>query len=237
MSKRLWMLSISIIGGLVSSVPASADILYNNGPINGNLGGIGIGPQGTSIIPLETADSFTLTSESTLTGVTLGLWAIPGSIPISVQWGISTSPDFTNSAGGGGTPMASLSNTIFCTPSATCGEGVWDVYTSMFSLPDVTLAAGTYYLSLQGAATSDGNPLVWDDNNGPSVAYDGSGPLFNYGGSGTSNSESFQIIGIASVPEASMTLVDSAALACIFWAIGAGRRTRKQTSELRSTRL
>lgn len=232
MTKHLSLLTVAILGGLNMSAPAAANILYNNGPINGTIGGWAISDTGAI------TDSFTLTSASTLTGVSLGLWAVPGSTPLIVQWGISTSPDFTNSAGGGGSPTAALTNSLFCTASVSCGEDVWDLYTSGFSLPDVTLAAGTYYLSLQNSTTSDGEPLLWDDNNGPSVAYQyGYGNLYNYGDSGTSNSESFQILGAAAIPEPNMRLFDFAALACIFLAIGTGRRTLKKNSEQRSARL
>ena len=65
----------------------------------------------------------------------------------------------------------------------------------------MNLGPGTYYLVLQNAVTASGNPIYWDENNGPSTASDsGIGDLNGFDRPGT-NSEAFQILGTTGVPE------------------------------------
>lgn len=72
---------------LAAAIPASADILYSNGAVNGTVNGYGI-------IGFAVTDSFILTSASVLTGVSgIGLWTdAVDDIPVTVQWGISGCP-------------------------------------------------------------------------------------------------------------------------------------------------
>src|ERR1700722_12927557 len=92
---------------LALSAPAPADVLYSNGAINGTVNAIPINLGG------DIADSFTLSSDATLTGVTLGLWAYYGDSPATVDWLIWSDPGPAE----GGTLLdsakdASLSNTF-----------------------------------------------------------------------------------------------------------------------------
>jgi PEP-CTERM motif len=87
------------------------------------------------------------------------------------------------------------------------------LFESTFSLND-TLAAGTYYLTLQNASTSYGAPAFWDINQGPSAAWESAeGNLTPslcqeaVGYSGTC-SDSFQLYGnSASTPEPASLLL------------------------------
>jgi hypothetical protein len=45
-----------------------------------------------------------------------------------------------------------------------------DVELETFSIPSVSLAAGTYWFELGDAATALGNTVYWDASNGPSSA-------------------------------------------------------------------
>ena len=54
----------------------------------------------------------------------------------------------------------------------------------------ISLNPGAYWLTLQNAVTTQGEPLYWDENSGPSQAQESS--------LGTIPSESFQIIGNSS---------------------------------------
>ncbi len=210
MNKFARLFTVVIFTCLLSSTTASAGVIYDNGPINGTLGAWTI-DEG-----IAASDSFLLTSSATLTGVDFGDWIDPGATPVSVQWGIGTSPDYTNSAGGGGSPVAALTNVFL----GTNGAG-YDMYTSSFSLPDITLPAGTYWLSLQNATTSNGDYLYWDINNGTSVAYVSTiGNVANVLFPG-SNSDAFQIL--SSVPEpASIAL----AVPALLLVAGFARRKR-----------
>jgi hypothetical protein len=164
--------------------PATAGTLYDNGPVNGNLNAWPVN------FGFAIADSFALSSASTITGFQFGVWAQSGDMPISVDWSIGTSP-FLHNLGSG---TAQLSDTFLFTN----GLG-YDVYEATASGLNVPLIAGTsYFLTLQNAFSTNGDALFWDENDGvgctspgcPSTSYEqGVGQL--------PGSESFQIIGTA----------------------------------------
>jgi len=191
-------LSFAAILCLLMAAPASADTLYNNGPINGTIDAFTIN------FGYTVSDSFTLGTAANLTGAQIGLWAFSGDVPGTVQWSIGTAP-YDSSLGSG---AAGLSNTF----QFTNGYG-YDIYQSAFSLSGF-LGAGTYFLNLNNATTAGGQPVYWDQNNGPSVAFDsGIGPLSTFCNNGSSCSESFQIDGTTATPEpASMVLLGSGLL-------------------------
>jgi hypothetical protein len=165
--------------------PTRADyVLYDNGPINGTIGGFQIGPPNNGS-PLS--DSFTLTHASNLTGVQLGLWTI-NQIPTTLQWSIGTTP-FGSDKGSGTANLSSALHNYYVGTYHT-------VYASTFPL-DVQLGSGTYWLTLQNAMTTDfpvpyvvPNYVLWDKN----VPWDVNS---------LPGSESFQIIGTetAATPE------------------------------------
>jgi hypothetical protein len=139
----------------IGVVPASAD-LYTNGPINGTENAYNIN-YGYAV-----SDSFVLSSASTVTGVDFGAWTDPGDPVTSVQWSIGTTPG--NSSLGGG-----VANT---TDTFVFNNGYdFMIESDSFSTGSVSLGAGTYYLTLQNAATPLGYGASWDLNNGPSSAF------------------------------------------------------------------
>jgi hypothetical protein len=177
---------ITLVGSFAS---ASAAVLYDNGPINGTIDAF------TLNFSYALADSFTLSKTSTVTGVNFGVWAFPGDTMSSIDWGITSTP---NSFPVDGT--ASVSNS----PAGSNGFG-YSLLEESFSTGSVVLGPGTYYLALQNAAVSNGDPIYWDQNDGPSVAWhntlgylsDGGCGGLNQSGQGTC-SESFQILGTTS---------------------------------------
>jgi hypothetical protein len=192
---------------------ASADMLYDNGAISGNLDAQGISS------PYTISDSFTLSSASVLTSAQIGLEVTPGTTPNTVSWEIGTTP-FGSDVNSG---TATLSNT----PDGITGRGVYDIYVSTFSLPNVSLGAGTYYLTLENATATNGGYVYWDKNGGPSsaqVQYLYNGSLNTY----SIDSESFQIEGsvnpIATPAPASLTLLGIGAV-CL---VGYGWRRRRK---------
>ena len=195
----LALLSLSLVGAL-AAVPASADTtLYDNtGPtskgLHGNLGYI-------INLPWEITDSFTLASNSTLTSVNFLAWLTTGDAMTNVDWSI-TEYAFGSAVGGNiyGSATASVTDTY----TGKQLYGSYDLDQESFSLPGLSLAAGTYYLQLQNAVTKNGDPVSWDDSDGPSYAAralglndsfahglkdDGTNPIPG------SNSETFQIMG------------------------------------------
>ena len=60
---------------------------------------------------------------------------------------------------------------------------------------NVSLGAGTYYLNLQNAVTSQGNPLYWDENDGAGCNSPGCPSLADQNSVGSIGSETFDING------------------------------------------
>lgn len=134
---------------------AAAAVLYDNGPINGMQNGYNI-----SIAGAVGSNSFIVSASATLETVDIGTWVLSRNIPLTVDWKIGTSY-FDNSVASG---TSNLTNTYFGAPL-----GTFDVYSSTFSLPNIKLAPGVYYLTLLNATSLTGNAIVaWDVNSGPS---------------------------------------------------------------------
>jgi hypothetical protein len=169
----------------MGSISALADsTLYDNtGPASGGLKAYYINWN-----QQEITDSFTLASNSTLGGVNFIAW-VANDTMTNVDWLI------TGTAFGGatyGSATASVTDTYI--GPALYG---YQLHQEYFSLPDLSLAAGTYHLQLQNAVSTDGVLVAWDLSDGPSNAAVTNNTLTNYGladGSGT-NSETFQILG------------------------------------------
>lgn len=177
---------------LMAALPALAGDVYDNGPINGTIGAYSF----TGAYGWEMADSFILGSSTNITGFSIGAWVFPGDQPVGVTWQILTGgPDWY-----GGTVLASGNATFSNVYWGTGFSGSYDIYTATVTGLNVPLGAGTYWLELtNGTTTVDGNPVYWDENDGPSSARQG-----NYGvDQGPVGSESFTINGGAggSTPE------------------------------------
>jgi len=79
---------------ILLAIPAVADTVYDNGPINGSI------DAWTINFGFEISDSFTLSGASTtLTGLSFGAWLFPGDTITSVEVSI------TNFEGGGPTSI------------------------------------------------------------------------------------------------------------------------------------
>jgi hypothetical protein len=200
MNKRTHLLAFAVAASLLLSTPASAGLvqkIYDNGPINGQTG---IGSWSISYGNIM-SDSFTLTGTSTLTGVNLGIWIMPGEIPASLKWRITDSvPDPLLGTIG---TIAGLTNTPWCSAGSSGCATSFDIYASSFSLPSVVWGPGTYYLTLDYGQGAGGSSLYWDINNGPSVAFRNGANVANYlDAYPGSNSDSFQILGVGASPTA-----------------------------------
>jgi hypothetical protein len=147
---------VSVVsGGLLAASAAQADVLYNNGPLNGTVDSYGISSG------YSAADSFTLSSAATVTGADFGVWNLLGDKTTSIGWSIVTSPT-------GGSVVASGTADVVATYLGN--NGGFDLYTDAISIPDVSLAAGSYWIELQNAGSSTGS-VAWDVNNGTSSAW------------------------------------------------------------------
>lgn len=142
----------------LATVPALADTLYSNGPLNGvglvggiEYGGVGINYGG------EVSDPFTVTADSIVTGFDFADLYWPNDLPYTVAWSISTGP-FDGFVWGKGT--AYLFNTFlyFDPIEYPIGYNIGDETVSGL---DVKLPAGSYWLTLQNAASLNELPMYW----------------------------------------------------------------------------
>jgi uncharacterized repeat protein (TIGR03803 family) len=152
------------------------EVLYSNGPLNGTVDAWTIN-NGYVV-----SNSFTLSSAYTVTGFDFYVWAYPGDTARTVDWSITSDPLGGTTFGSG---TAQLTGTFIST-----NEYGYDIDLETATGPIVPMGAGTYFLNLQNATTAQGNPLYWDENNGPSQAY-----AVYESGAGTIPSEAFDVVG------------------------------------------
>jgi hypothetical protein len=159
---------------------ASADVIYENGSLDGTNFGAQISD------PQSLSDSFTVSgsNQATLTDALVGLWLSPGSTPVSLTWSIGSSRFGSDL----GTATATLTNDPQGATTDAFGTP-YDLYLSTFNL-NVTLDPGTYWLTLSNAMSDTGDIVGWDVNAGPSEAY------YRFPGEeGTADSEYFRLDG------------------------------------------
>jgi len=183
MKTRFALLILLCVAAAV--VPASGGTIYDNGPANGSV------YAWTINFGYVVSDSFTVGAASTVFGVDFYVWAYPGDTALTVDWSI-TSAEFGGTSYGSGT--ASLTSTFI-----SSNQYGYDIDKLSASGLNVALGAGTYWLNLQNATTSFGDPLFWDENSGPSSASESA--------VGTIASEAFDIKGTGGVPEPSSIML------------------------------
>ena len=191
MKTRIVLLAILFLA--LAAVPASAQVLYDDGPINGTV------DAWTINFGYVLSDSFTVPVNSTVTGLVFGVWEYPGDTLTSVDWEIT---------------QYELGGTVFGSGTAS-GKNLTDQFISVnrygYDIDQITVTGlnvslakgGEYWLSLQNAVVPSGDPVYWDENSGPSSASESA--------TGTLPAESFQIIGTSggsgSTPEPSSLML------------------------------
>jgi hypothetical protein len=210
--RRLYALLLFAALLMFISTPASADTLYTNGPVDGTTNAWTISGL-TNIVDYAVTNSFSLASASTITGADFGSWLISGDILQSVDWAITTDPF-------GGTTLGSGTVTPAGSILFTNAYG-FDILTQTFAIPNVLLAAGSYWLQLGNAISnySDYYGVYWDQNSGPSSAFGLVTDLTASPPATTTfvpdGSESFDIQGTTNVPEPSTLLLLGSSLAVL----------------------
>ena len=173
-------------------LPASAQVLYENGPIYGETDAWVIN-NGNFV-----SDTFTVAGgNSTVSGLSFGVWLYPGdtltSVAVSITSEINSGTIYFD-----GTVALSASG-------CAANEFGFNVCTETASFDGPNLSNGTYWLNLQNASVPNGDLVGWDENDGvgchspgcPSQGWDSNaGPI---------PSEAFSVLGSASstTPEAS----------------------------------
>jgi hypothetical protein len=129
---------------------AKADLVYDNGPINGTI-------DAYNVTTFAVSDSFVLSSGTTLAEAQIGLW----------EQGTATTVDWSIGTGAFGSDLGSGTSALDNTATGQLSGDSFPVFESTFSLT-ATLGPGTYWLTLNNALLG---PAYWDENNGPSTAY------------------------------------------------------------------
>jgi len=172
MKLRLMLLSLLTLCLMVIPAVAQFDV-YDNGPTNGTV------DAWTINFGFTLSDSFVLNQATTVNGLEFAAWLTPGDVLQTVDATIS-SDEF------GGTIYFEGTVSLF---QSACEENQFgfNVCAELGTFADINLNAGAYWLNLQNAVGTTGDPIYWDENDGPSGASETS--------LGTVPSESFTILG------------------------------------------
>jgi len=181
----VFVLPVLVAFAIVAAVPASGQILYENGPINGNT------DAWTINFGFVVSDTFTIsTGNSTVTGMSFGAWLTPGDKLESVEASL-TSEEFGGTVYFDGIVPITQSGCVLNSYS-------FDVCTETGSFTGIALNNGTYWVNLQNAVDSEGQPVYWDENSGVGCHSPGCPSLAGPGGEGTLPSEAFSMLGTSS---------------------------------------
>jgi hypothetical protein len=154
--------------------PAFATTIYSNGPINGTT------DAWTINFGFVVSDNFTIAGNGAhVNGLSFGAWLFPGDVLQSAEVSI------TDSEFGGTTFFDGVVN--FTQSGCVGNQYGFNVCTETGAFETLNLANGTYWLNLQNAVVSTGDPVYWDENSGLSSASENS--------VGTIPSEAFTILG------------------------------------------
>jgi hypothetical protein len=187
-------------------VPVPAQVLYDDGPINGTT------DAWTINFGFVIGDSFTLSANSTVGGFNFGVWEYAGDVLTSVDWSITSYPVGGTVYGSGTASGANLTDQFI-----SVNQYGYDIDKITVTGLNVPLSSGsTYWLNLQNAVVPSGNPVYWDENSGAGCGGDdgkggGCPSQASSGGVGSDPAESFDINGTSggsgSTPEPSSILL------------------------------
>jgi uncharacterized repeat protein (TIGR03803 family) len=163
--------------GAYTSLPQ--DILYRNGPISGICD-----IQGCTVDAWTVNLGYTVTNSiggsGGVSSATFAFWLFPGDTVTSVDWALGTTPFGSDIASG----TASGSNVSQQLISSN--QFGYSIYSVTINGLYGGVSSGNW-LTLANAAVPTGDPVYWDENNGPSAAQESA--------IGTIPSESFNLSG------------------------------------------
>ncbi|MGA2369884.1 MAG: PEP-CTERM sorting domain-containing protein [Candidatus Korobacteraceae bacterium] len=183
MKLRIASLSLLALCLTLAALPAMAQTVYDNGPINGNTDAWVI-----NSAFFVTSDTFNVTHNSTtIAGASFGVWLSPGdTFPFDEL-------SITSGENGGTSYFDQIVN--FTTGSCTLNRYGYNVCQENTSFSGPTLNSGTYWLNLQYSLPEA--PAYWDENSGPSSA--------STSDIGTIPSEAFTLLGGTGITSTSST--------------------------------
>jgi len=139
----------------------------------------------------EVTDSFTVSKPNSLVDLAAILsWNFPGDVLTSVDYAIGSSA-FGNNLGSGASTYMEHYN---------FGYNSWgyDLQGDYFGMNRTVLNPGTYWLTLYNASVPNGDPIYWDQNSGPSLAFEnvvGQIPSETFALGGTPEPSSLMLLG------------------------------------------
>ena len=189
--------SLLVLCLALAAVPALAQTVYSNGPINGNV------DAWTINFGFIVSDTFNVVNNgTTLTGMSFGAFLDPGDIVTSVELSITSGEN-------SGTTYFDQTVNVTQTDCRSNQYG-FNVCQENTTFNGPTLNSGTFWVNLQNAQVPSGDPVYWDENSGPSQASEntiGSIPSESFTIFGTSSSSTTSSTTTTSVPEASSIML------------------------------
>ena len=183
---KLQIALLALVCLTLLAVPAMAQgTLYDNGPINGEVDAFTIN------FGFTVSDTFHLANSATVSDLSFGAWVEPGDTVAGVEVAIGSSY-FSNNL---------FDGIVSLTQSNCFANGFgFNVCQESGNFSGPNLSAGNYFLTLENATTTDGDPTYWDQNSGagcmspgcPSQAENDTGSIpseaFTLGGSSSTTS-------------------------------------------------
>ena len=169
MKMRIAFLSLLVIACLTLAVtPAmAADIFsYNNGATNGNTDAWTITGQ------FSVSDSFDISrcgqGSCDIDSLSFAVWQFPGDQLTSVVEGLGAEPF--------GTEFSNIETAVIQTADLGINSFGFDVavYSGFLGPVNVAGCGGACWLTLSQGQTLNGDPVFWDENSGPSLAFESS---------------------------------------------------------------
>jgi PEP-CTERM motif len=164
---KLLTASLTLFCLAVVVVPASAQQLYDNGPINGTT------DAWTINFGYIVSDSFSCckggpggggpAGSGTINGFEFGVWEYPGDTLSSVDWSITTGENSGNVLGSGTASEGNLTDQFISTNQY--GYDIDKITVTGLNVPGLAYGS-TYWLNLQNASVPSGDPVYWDENSG-----------------------------------------------------------------------
>src|SRR5271165_5095874 len=149
------IVSLIILCLALAAVPALAQTLYDNGPINGGVDAFNIS------YGFVVSDSFTLSANSTVGGFALGTWEFPGDTLSSLDWSITSLENGGTMFGSGTVSGKNLTDQLYFV-----NQYGYDVDRVTATGLNVALHGETYWLNLNNAQVPNNDPVAWDENSG-----------------------------------------------------------------------
>ncbi len=161
--------------------PPQSDVIYENGPINGNSYAWTINYE--SLV----SDTFT-TNGTQVTGMTFGAWLYPGDTMYFAEVSITAEPN--------GGPIYFDQVVTFTQGPCTYNQfGLTICTETSANFNSLELAPGTYWVNLQNASVTNNDPAFWDQNSGVGCMSSGCPSQAEATTVGTIPSESFTLLG------------------------------------------